>query len=481
MSTCANCGRPLPRFAFGRAAELCKHCLAREAATPQFVPGEVAAGLSAPAPAQLRVRRQVRYSDFPITSFLLGANVLVYIAMVVSGVSPVEPSTTALLKWGADFGPYTLGGQPWRVLSSAFVHGGIVHIGFNMWCFWDLGRMAERVFGKWAHLLIYLFTGISASLLSLLVHPLEISVGASGAIFGICGALIPALYFGRLPVPKPAIRATLRSLIFFAVFNLFLGASIAHIDNFAHVGGLVFGLLAGLLLSRTLIWQSEARRNVQSAIFIALAALLFFSWRFVERRNGFVVPLYYGTEAAARNDLKTATADFTRAIAMRSDIAELHNLLAETYDKEQQPDKAVPELQKSLALNPRQPQAQAELCDAQIRLQQYAAAVSSCASAFRDSPNNLAAAVNQSAALLQLGRFQEAIQLLEPLAAKAPNVMQFHMNLARSYYESRRFSDAMAQYQQVVKLDPKNGDAANGLRQSVTQLNIQRRANRSPK
>ena len=478
MSTCANCGRPLPRFAFGRAAELCKDCLARAAAPPQPIPSAVATSGETAAPTQFRVRRQVSYRDFPITSFLLGANVLVYIAMVVTGVSPVEPSTAALLKWGADFGPYTLGGQPWRVLSSAFVHGGIIHIGFNMWCFWDLGRMSERVFGKWPYLLIYLFTGVSASLLSLLHNPIEVSVGASGAIFGICGALIPALYFGRLPVPKPAIKATLRSLIFFAIFNLFLGASIAHIDNYAHVGGLVFGLLAGLLLSRTLIWQSEARRNVQSAVFVALAALLFFSWRFVERHNGFVVPLYYGSEAATHNDLKTATADYARAIAMRPDIAELHFILAEAYAKQQQFDKAVPELKKSLELNPRQPLAQSELCDVQIQLKEYADAVSSCGSAFRATPNNLATAVNQSAALIQLGRFPEAIQLLEPLAPKAPNVAQVHMNLARAYFESERFSEAMAQYQQELKVDPQNQDAAKGLQQSVTQLSIKRHANR---
>jgi rhomboid protease GluP len=475
MSTCANCGRPLPRFAFGRAAELCKDCLAREATPPMMQSGNVGQGS---APAQFRARRQVSYSDFPVTSFLLGANVLVYIAMVVTGVSPVEPSTAALLKWGADFGPYTLGGQPWRILSSAFVHGGIIHIGFNMWCFWDLGRTSERVFGKWPYLLIYLFTGVSASLLSLLHNPVEVSVGASGAIFGICGALIPALYFGRLPVPKPAVRATLRSLIFFAVFNLFLGASIAHIDNYAHVGGLVFGLLAGLLLSRTLIWQSEAKRNVQSAIFVALAVLLFFAWRFVERRNGFVVPLYAGSEAADRNNFKTATTDYARAIAMRPDIAELHFILADTYRKQQQPDKAVPELQKSLELNPHQPLAQSELCDAQIQLKQYADAVTSCGSAFRDTSNNLAAAVNESAALIQLGRFPEAIQLLEPLAPRAPNVAQVHMNLARAYFESGRFSDAMSQYQQVLKADPQNQDAAKGLQQSLAQLSIQRHANR---
>lgn len=398
--------------------------------------------------------------------------------MVLTGVSPVSPTNDQLLRWGADFGPYTFGGQPWRILSSAFVHAGIIHIGFNMWCFWDLGRMSERVFGKWTYLLIYLFTGVSASLLSLFRHPVEVSVGASGAIFGICGALIPALYFGRLPIPKPAIRVTLRSLILFAVFNLFLGAGIAHIDNFAHVGGLVFGLLAGLLLSRTLIWNSEARRNVQAAIFIALAALLFFSWRFVQRNDSFVVPLFRGQQAAEHGDLKSATAALAQAVAMRPEVPELHNLLAEAYQKQQQPDKALPELQKSVELNPHQPLIQFQLCNAQIVLKQYAAAAASCASAFREEPNNLAAAVNESAALIQLGRYQEAVQVLAPLAPKAPNLLQLHINLGRAYLESGDFSNAMAQYQQVLKVTPQNQEAQQGLQQAVTQLNIQRHSNR---
>jgi tetratricopeptide (TPR) repeat protein len=206
---------------------------------------------------------------------------------------------------------------------------------------------------------------------------------------------------------------------------------------------------------------------------------LFFSWRFVERRNGFVVPFYYGSEAATHNDLKTATAEYARAIAMRPDIAELHFILADTYRKQQQPDKAAPELKKSLELNPHQSLALFELCNAQIQLKQYAEAAASCASAFHEDPNNLAAAVNESGVLIQLSRFNEAVQLLAPLAPKAPNLVQLHMNLGRAYFETGDFSNSMAQYQQVLKLTPQNKEAQRGLQQSVTQLSIQRHANRS--
>src|SRR5579872_7139324 len=280
MANCAQCGEALPRFTFGDASTLCKNCLVRSVQARQqpqatTLPPPVAAAradaASFPQPMVLR---------FPVTTALVGLNFLVYIGMVLTGVSPLDPTVPQLIRWGADAGPLTLTSEPWRLLTSTFVHAGIMHIGFNMWCLWQLGCMAERVFGKAAYFIIYLLTGFAASMTSVLVHPGIVSVGASGAIFGVCGALIPALYFGRLPVPPAALRATLRSLLIFVVFNLFLGASIAHIDNFAHIGGLVFGLLAGLLLSRTLLMLAENRRRIQAIIFLALALILAGGWRY---------------------------------------------------------------------------------------------------------------------------------------------------------------------------------------------------------
>jgi rhomboid protease GluP len=81
----------------------------------------------------------------PITTTLVGMNVAVFAVMVLTGVSPLAPTIPQLLKWGANYGPLSLGAEPWRILASNYVHGGIIHIALNMWCLWNLGFLAERI------------------------------------------------------------------------------------------------------------------------------------------------------------------------------------------------------------------------------------------------------------------------------------------------------------------------------------------------
>src|SRR2546430_2092972 len=116
-----------------------------------------------------------------ITRLLVGLNVAVFIATAVAGVSVIDPSGEALLRWGADFGPRTLSGEPWRLLTSTFLHFGIIHLALNMWCLWALGTLAEPLFGWPAFLLLYLLSGLGGSVLSMLGHPLAGGAGGSGA------------------------------------------------------------------------------------------------------------------------------------------------------------------------------------------------------------------------------------------------------------------------------------------------------------
>jgi len=185
-----------------------------------------------------------------VTQALLGINVVVFIAMVMGGVSPMEPTGQQLVEWGANFGPYTIGGQWWRLLSCVFVHIGVMHIALNMWCLWGLGRLAESVYDRWTFGGLYLITGLSASVASLVWRPVGVSAGASGAIFGIAGALISAFYLGEFSLPKTVVSGLLTSVLKFAGYNLVLGAFLGHTDNAAHVGGLVSGLILGAMIAR---------------------------------------------------------------------------------------------------------------------------------------------------------------------------------------------------------------------------------------
>jgi rhomboid protease GluP len=197
---------------------------------------------------------------------LLGINCLVFLAMTVRGVNPMNPTTEQLMRWGADnAGNVLIGGQWVRIVTAMFVHVGFLHLATNMWCLWNLGLLAEPLMGSVGVLAVYILTGAAGNLLSTLVNwlwPLRDSggavyfpagAGASGAVFGIAGALIVLLGSHRLPVPPVELNKLRRSVIYFALINLAIGFSISagthylgsgiQIDNMAHLGGCTCGLL----------------------------------------------------------------------------------------------------------------------------------------------------------------------------------------------------------------------------------------------
>ena len=222
----------------------------------------------------------------PGTKALIRINVAVYAAMVLTGVSPFDPTPAQLIRWGGNIGPLSLGTEPWRLLASNYLHVGILHLGLNMWCLWNLGALAERIFDPWTFFLIYTASGLAGGLASLWGHPMVVGVGASGAIFGLAGALIAALYFGRLPIPTTAIRGTLKSLVSFAGYNLLFGAMIPGIDNLAHIGGCLTGLALGAALAGSLMAAPEARAARRRGVFVAAAIALAMGFSMVKRVSG---------------------------------------------------------------------------------------------------------------------------------------------------------------------------------------------------
>jgi len=289
-------------------------------------------------------------SKTPITTALLAINIGAFVAMTLNGVSPIQPSTMQLLKWGANWGPLSLGPQPWRLLTSNYLHGGILHIGFNMWCLWNLGFLAERIFDPWTYILIYTSTGLAGSLSSLWWHPMVVGVGASGAIFGLAGALISALYLGHLPIPKEALRGTLKSVVLFAVYNLFFGAVGRGIDNSAHIGGLLSGLALGALMAKHLIASSDVRRNWRFAAFVAGILVLSTGFRTVKQTNGYVVPLQQGYDAFQKRQFANAIPPLEQA-ALQKPNHDTLVLLSDAYLQHEDYAKAEPVLQKMLQMN----------------------------------------------------------------------------------------------------------------------------------
>ena len=206
-----------------------------------------------------------------ITQAIFGINVSVFVGMLLSGVSPMNPTGASLMAWGANFGPYTLTGQWWRLLTSCFVHAGIIHIAFNMWCLWSLGGLAERLYGRATFAVVYLLCGISGSLGSVWWHrPPTISVGASGAIFGIAGAVIASIKLGEFSSGVMT-KATMQSLIAFVGYNVVFGAISGGTDNACHFGGLAAGLVLGALIAKV---APEPRLMPRLGVLALVAAIL---------------------------------------------------------------------------------------------------------------------------------------------------------------------------------------------------------------
>jgi rhomboid protease GluP len=264
MANCIRCGRQLPGFSFGK--KICQWCVQHEAAQR----GEMAGDAPQPVMRTPWVRRSE--STIGLTQIIFGINVAVFLGMALAGSTVMEFSPQETVRWGANWGPLTLSGEWWRLFTCVFVHGGIIHIAFNMWCLWNLGALAESLYGRWTYAAVYLICGVGSSLASVAWHPNGPSVGASGAIFGLAGALLAAFKLGEFSVPRSALSGTLRSLGAFVFYNLVFGAAMPGIDNAAHIGGLVTGLIVGAIIAFIAPFQEQAPRRV--AIFILMTVVL---------------------------------------------------------------------------------------------------------------------------------------------------------------------------------------------------------------
>lgn len=180
----------------------------------------------------------------PATAILLVAIAAVFVLEVAKGGSG---DSRVLLALGANETAHVLAGQWWRLLASLFLHSGVLHLLMNGWALYQLGSLFERWVGAGRMLTVYFASGIAGSVASLF-WTRGLSVGASGAIFGVLGALITFL-LRRRSLLLPYARSLLGQLVMWAVINIALGFSIAFIDNAAHLGGLAAGLLLGLVLN----------------------------------------------------------------------------------------------------------------------------------------------------------------------------------------------------------------------------------------
>jgi membrane associated rhomboid family serine protease/Tfp pilus assembly protein PilF len=449
MANCVKCGRKLPSFSFGK--KICSWCVQHEAAQRGLEPEEAVQRVE-PAPW---LRRQS--NSMLVTQILLGINVAVFIAMVLADASALDhPSGELLVGLGANYGPLTLGGEWWRLLTCVFIHGSLLHIAFNMWSLWNIGSIAESLYGRWTFAALYLLAGIGGSLGSLIWNPNVLSVGASGAIFGIVGALISSFYLGEFSMRGQITGGTMTSLLIFSAYSLAQGATSSGIDNGAHVGGLVSGLILGALIARG---APDPDKPIRRVAVLAFAIVLIgggAGWWFHSR--DYMRHMKRGVGFLAGGKTDQAVNEFQTVIGQRPEFAAAHFALARSYAIKGDLAHAETEFKRVLELNPENENSfynlgfvyieEAKLPEARAAFQQLIAI----------NPNSANGHFGLAAVAMEEKKYQDAIQESQAAARLNPDLEGVYYNQGRAQAKLGLYDDAIGSFKKELE---KMGDDHN--------------------
>jgi len=290
----------------------------------------------AKADVEFRAKVIAQSPRIPVTVALVAANVLVFIATLIAGAEWITPVGRMQIAWGSNFAPYTTDGEWWRLFTSMFIHFGLPHLVFNMLALGMFGPIVERLYGSVNYLLIYIVAGIGGGLASVSWQPTINSAGASGAIFGILGALLAAQLRAGDTFPTDILRPLRTTALLFLGASLYAGFKLQGIDNAAHLGGVVSGFLIGLVAARPITGANsysriDLRRSFQ--LIPAAAVVLAVGFWFAQRASASIggEGLYLRTVHWLALHEHTINGKFNAAMAKNN---QNHSALIETLEKE---------------------------------------------------------------------------------------------------------------------------------------------------
>jgi rhomboid protease GluP len=440
MAQCIRCGRVVSGFGFGR--RICVWCKQHEAAQrgeeTRFQPPIT-------TPWQRR-------EPMPMiaTQAIFGINIAVFIGMLLGGASLMSPTGDVLLQWGANFGPYTLGGQWWRLLTSCFVHIGLLHIAFNMWCLWFLGELAEQLYGHATFAGVYLLCGLSGSLASIWWHRAPtLSAGASGAIFGIAGAVIASIKLGDFHSGVMA-RGTMQSLIAFIGYNVVFGILVGTTDNACHFGGLLAGLLLGALIAKV---APQPRMLPRFAVLTLVAALLGCAGYALHRSRAYPYLLMRATDALQDGKLAEARNFFGTAVKLRpQSAAAIHAQLAQACLEQKDVSGAEQELRMAIQADPGNEAAINNLAEFQLALHRSAEARQSFAHLLTLDPRSAQAHAGMGAVDAAENNTPAALEEYSRAAELNPKLPGVQEQRGACLLHLHRYDEAIAAFKAEIEL-----------------------------
>ncbi len=447
MTICTSCGRQFETM--DESDALCPQC-----------PAEPPSARRAEA-APSRLRRALQSP----TIVLIGLNTLVYLMMALQGRNFLNFDVNLLLKWGANAGALTSDGQWWRLLTSTFEHGGLLHIALNMWCLYNLGWLAELLFGRSRFTLLYLMCGIGGSLGSIWWRGNGVSVGASGAIFGIAGALIPAMLLHSNPQLRAMLKGQLTSIALFVFYNLAFGAASRGTDNAAHIGGLVTGLILGTAFPTGAERDEQrGRLRVGAAMLVMLLAFAG-AGAFVRQRNQPAIEIERAADAHERGDNNAAIAHAQRAVALQPEDAHVQFLLGTLLlNAHRYADTAGP-FTNAIRLRPKFGPAYVNLCAAQRELKLLDAALANCEEGARLAPTEPESWFNLGRVRYELHNVVGARDALAKAVSLKPEGFDENLEYALLLISNGETRKAVPYLRKAHDLQPKDAD--------VTKLLIQ--------
>ena len=204
-----------------------------------------------------------------VTDVLILLCILIFAAMYIFGNGSTDSYT--LIKFGANIDTYTKAGDYYRLITCMFLHIGLFHLICNMYSLYIIGNSVENFFGKWKYLIIYFISGISGSILSLAFSHNTILAGASGAIFGLLGALLYFGYYYRAYLGSAGKNAIIQVIL----INLLIGFMVPGISNAAHIGGLVGGILSAMMVG---VYDKSSKRERINGLILTILYIGFISY-----------------------------------------------------------------------------------------------------------------------------------------------------------------------------------------------------------
>ncbi|MDP2138030.1 MAG: rhomboid family intramembrane serine protease [Candidatus Didemnitutus sp.] len=209
-----------------------------------------------------------------VTNVIVALNILVFVIMGFLGAGWFDvESIMPYVLYGANNGAATTDGEWWRLVTSTFMHFGVLHLALNMWALFHAGHLVEKLLGRRLYALAYLGSGIAGGFASIAWHGDQAwSAGASGAVFGVYGMIVGFMLREKQAMPSGVYKKMLKSTLGFAGYNILFGLARTGIDNAAHLGGLLGGIALGWLLAMPLDAQSRSKLSGRR-LRLGLAAL----------------------------------------------------------------------------------------------------------------------------------------------------------------------------------------------------------------